>query len=153
MTRWILISDASRARLFRTDDRAAIFTLLASFEHPKSRARVRELMADVNGRKPAGIPMAGSHGNQPRPGAAPDTDAKEVEAQKFARELASYLQAGLHGNAYDSLVIAGPPHFLGVLKHMLSGEIKKKVELALNKDLTQTQKTEIENHVRSELSL
>lgn len=157
MTRWILISDASRARFFQTDDNARTFRLLGTLEHPESRARVRDLMADANGRKPAGVPTVGRDGlrpsSLPRPGAVPNTDPKSVEALKFARQLAARLEAGLSSHAYDSVVIAAPPHFLGVLRQCLSDETRKHVELALNKDLTRTQKADIESHVRTELSL
>jgi protein required for attachment to host cells len=157
MPRWILIADASRARIFRDDRPTKPFTLVDSLEHPESRARVRDLMSDAMGRKPAGMSrggpdtLAAAGSSSARPGAAPDTDAKAVEAQKFARIVAEHLEKGLDQRAYDSLVVVAPPHFLGVLKQCLHHEVGKHVELYINKDLTQHERTNIEQHVRSEL--
>ncbi len=157
LTRWILIADASRARLFRDDHPSRPFTLIDSLEHPESRARVRDLMADANGRKPAGMARGGGDAvtaagsSSARPGAAPDTDAKTVEAQKFARTLAQRLERGLHEHAYDRLVVAAPPHFLGLLRQSLSHGVKRHLEVFLNKDLTQHERPDIESHVRHEL--
>ncbi len=156
MTRWILVADASRARLFREDDARKPFTLVDSLEHPESRARVRDLTSDANGRKPAGMTRGGgaafaaAGSSAARPGAAPDTDPKTVEAEKFARTLADRLGKGLHEHAYQGLVIAAPPHFLGLLKQILDGEVSKRVEIAIHKDLTQHERADIERHVREQ---
>jgi protein required for attachment to host cells len=159
MTRWILIADASRARLFRDDSPTKPFALVDSLDHPQSRARVRDLMADANGRKPAGMARGGGAAVSPagsssaRPGVVPDTDAKAVEAEKFARTLAARLEQGLREHAYERLVVAAPPHFLGLLKPLLSHEVKRRLEVFLNKDLTHHERPEIESHIRSELGV
>lgn len=154
--RWILISDASRARLFA--ERSGTWELLEKFEHPESRERARDLMADTNGRKPAGPSMGGAYGGRAvshsfgRAGVEPDTDPKEVEAQKFARELAGRLERGHFDHAYDNLVIAAPPHFLGLMKGVLSREVEKRVEAFLNKDLTHHDTRQLQEHVEKELA-
>ena len=93
-TTWILVCDASRARLFAETGPGRAFSLLASFEHPSSREHVRELMADANGRKPVGGSRGAGVNGRPggfhgRPGAEPDTDPKEVET------YAKWLSAGM----------------------------------------------------------
>lgn len=150
MTRWIVISDASRARIFEADEHGVSLHLVDSCEHPQSRARVRDLMADANGRKPAGTPP-GHRGSAARPGSAPDTDPKWVEAQKFARELAARLDSGLQRHAYDHLVVAAPPQFLGLLRHTLSDQVKARLELWLDKDLTHHPLQAIESDVAAQL--
>lgn len=158
MERWILVSDASRARLFRQRQRLQPLDHVESFEHPDSRARVRDLMADANGRKPAGPNVGPAYGGRAvsqaygRVGAAPDTDPKEVEAQKFARELATMLQEGLHRHAYDKVVLVAPPQFLGLLRSTVSNEVSKHIELTVNKDLTRLELHEIQAHLQDELS-
>lgn len=153
MTRWIVISDASRARIFEASERGKPFRLVDSFEHPQSRARVRDLMADANGRKPGGTPVTARPASSGRPGAAPDTDPKWVEAQKFARELVARLEAGLQRHAYDSLVVVAPPQFLGLLRHILSEQVKNHLELSLDKDLTHHPLHQIEADVSGQLRM
>lgn len=153
-SRWILIADASRARVFRENDQSDRYEILQTFEHEASRARSRDLMADTNGRKPGGPSLGAVHGGGRsvshevgRVGAAPDTEPKEVEAQKFARELAHYLEAQLNQHAYDKLMIAAPPHFLGLLRGCLSAQVDKHVQTTLNKDLTHLDTSSIRDHV------
>ncbi len=153
--RFLLVADASRARLFRqsTDGR---YELLESFDHGESRARARDLVADATGRKPIGPSVGSRYGARAvalgfgRPGVAPTTEPKEVEAQKFARELADALEVWL--DAESRLVLAAPPHFLGLLRATLSGPIAKRVELTLDKDLTQLDPRELRERVRGALS-
>ena len=136
---WILVCDAGRARLFQMEQ-ADRLQLLEELEHPASRARIRDLMADANGRKPNGQP---GHRNNHRPGAAPDTDAKEVEAMKFAQELAERLDKGRVEHRFDRLVLVAPPHFLGLLKATLDNQVQKLLAHTVDKDLTSIQAREL----------
>lgn len=137
---WILVCDASRARLFRDAPRGDKLVQIDQLDHPESRERGRDLMADTVGRKPIGpVParsVQGQGGAYGRPGAAPDTDPKEVEAQKFARQLAALLEKGLHDHAYKRLLIVAPPHFLGLLRATVSTQVAKHIESTIGKDLT-----------------
>jgi protein required for attachment to host cells len=143
---WILICDASHAHFYREDAGRTQFTHLETLEHGDSRAHVRDLTADAQGRKPNGTPggmgssMGGDGGTghtyMGRPGASQENDAKEVEAQKFARELAGRLERGLNDNAYEGLVLIAPPHFLGLMKSTVSTQVSKHIEETIDKDLS-----------------
>jgi protein required for attachment to host cells len=152
---WILVCDASRARLLEEKTKGNGFSVLESFEHPESRARVRDLMADAAGRKPVGPVPAGRNGGPSaaygRPGAAPDTDPKEVEAVKFARELAGVLEKGLNDHAYQHLVIVAPPHFLGTMKGTVSTQVEKHLEVTIDKDFAGLELPELTKHLHQVL--
>ena len=143
---WLLVCDASRAHLLEEKEENQ-FSHLESFEHAESRAKVRDLMADQNGRKPDGK-VGGSSGH--RPGAAPDTDPKEVEAQKFARELAQRLEKGLDDHAYDALILAAPPHFLGLLRGELGDQVSKRVEASIDKDYVSLETRELGKRIQDQ---
>jgi protein required for attachment to host cells len=138
-TLWILVCDASRARLFQMAQPEQL-KLLEELDHPSSRVKSRDLMADTNGRKPNG--QAAGQTDQ-RPGAAPDTEPKEVEAMKFAQELAKMLDKGRVENQFDRLVLAAPPHFLGLLKGTLDDQVQKLLAHSVDKDLTKIQAREL----------
>ncbi len=139
-TTWCLVCDASRAHLFRTKPPGRPYELIASFDHPASRAHVSDLVADTNGRMPAGgtrgVGVLGSRpgGVHGRPGAEPDTDPKDVEAQRFARDLAATLERGLDAHAYEALVLVAPPRFLGLVKATVSSQVAKRLEETIDKD-------------------
>ena len=119
--RWIVVCDASRARVFKEHDQTRRYELVQEVEHPESRAHVRELVSDATGRKPVGVPLGGSYGGRSvsrghgRIGAAPSSNPKEVEATKFARELGRLLEHGFYEHAYEVLVLVAPPPFLALL--------------------------------------
>lgn len=149
---WILVCDASRARLFRDAPRGKRLVQVDAFEHPESRARARDLMADAHGRKPVGpVPARSGRGQGTaygRPGAEPETDPKEVEAQKFARELAGVLEKGLDRHEYERLIIVAPPRFLGALRSVVSHEVEKHIEGTIDKDLTNLDFQELSNKLQ-----
>jgi protein required for attachment to host cells len=155
-TTWCLVCDASRAHLFRTKPPGRPYELIASFDHPEGRARVGDLVADANGRKPVGgsrgVGVVGSRpgGFHGRPGAEAETDPRDVEAQKFARDLAATLERGLDAHAYEALVLVAPPRFLGMVKATVSGQVAKRVEETIDKDLAAMEPREIERRVRAE---
>ncbi len=155
-TTWILACDAGRAQLFEELEPGRAYSPVAAFLHPEGRAHVVDLVSDTNGRKPVGVSrgvgvVRGWQGGvQGRPGAAPDTDPKEVEAEKFARDLAAVLQKGLDDHRYQALVLVAPPHFLGLLRETVGDQVTKHLEWTLDKDLSLLSMAEIEKRVRGE---
>ena len=155
-TTWILVCDASRARLFAEAAPGREFSLVASFEHPASRERARDLTTDANGRKPVGGTHGGGvNGNRPggfhgRPGVEPDTNPKEVEAVKFARDLAGALEKGFDAHLFDALIISAPPHFLGLLKETIPDKIMKRLSHTIDKDFSLLQPRDVERRVRAD---
>lgn len=153
---YVLIADSSRARLFQQANHD--YALLETFDHEASRARSRDLMADANGRKASGMPMGANYGGRSvsrgvgRPGVAPDTEPKDVEAEKFAHELATALEGTLRDQD-DRLVLAAPPRFLGLLRKTLTFSVAKRVELTVDKDLTKLEGRELDDRMRRELFL
>ncbi len=157
MTRWILVCDASRAILLSQRSRQDPYELVGRFEHQDSRARVRDLVSDATGRKPVGVPLGGSYGGRSvslgfgRPGVAPSTDPKDVEAQKFARRLRGVLEAGVRQDAYDTLVIVAPPKFLGLLRRIASDAVIAHLEAEIPKDLAGVEGKQLTAHLQREL--
>jgi protein required for attachment to host cells len=150
---WILVCDASRAQLFEQESPARHYQPVAAFVHEQSRAHVVDLVTDAQGRKPVGGPRGtrarpgGFHG---RPGVEPENDAKQVEAQKFARQLAAVLDKGLDAHAYEALVLVAPPKFLGLLKGSLDEQVRRRLEATIERDLAQFAPREVERRLRAE---
>jgi len=172
--RWVLVCDASRALLFAIDfkgesggariaarppvdstgepvharrprDKRRRFRLIGEYSHPESRAHTHDLVSDCNGRKPGG-------GFGHRPGVEQDTEPKEVEAQKFARFLRSELERGLYEHAFDELRIFAPPHFLGLLRANLDGELEKRVRGTVSKDFAWLDEPELVRRLSEQLA-
>jgi protein required for attachment to host cells len=146
------VCNASRARLLRAPANGKRFTQIETFNHSESRAHVHDLVADAQGRKPVGpVPASmaqGQGGAHGRPGVESVTDPKEVEGQKFARELADVLERGLQEHTYERLIIAATPHFLGLLRSAVSVQVEKHIETTIDKDLTGLELPEVKKRVQ-----
>jgi len=132
---FLLIADASRARLFRRSDQADELELVEELEHPESRAMNRDLMADKPGRAFTGGGMVPGRSSMEY-----ETDPKDVEAEKFARELGDDLARRCDEHTFDDLVVVAPPKFLGLLRGTLAthgNRVSDRVSTWLDKDYTQ----------------
>jgi protein required for attachment to host cells len=123
---WILVANASRARLFATDERAQRWDLREEFLHRESRLQTRELKNQPDN------PNAGTL-HKPRPENEPN-GRQELEHDRFARQLAQRLERGLNDHAYERLVVAAPPEFLGRLRKMISHRVHQRLMLDLRAD-------------------
>jgi protein required for attachment to host cells len=120
---WVLVTDASRARIFEVNARAKGWKLVRELAHPESRAHGRDIVSDKAG-----------HTNLSA--MEPPTPPKEVEAEHFAGDLAAQLTRGLGPSGYSRLVLVAPPHFLGLLRARLPAQVQKRVSASLDKDYT-----------------
>jgi protein required for attachment to host cells len=128
---WYLVSDASRAFLFRRAQHSQPPTLVKEFSHAKSRAHDHELVSDRQGRSQndasgGGYSVSLSEKKSP----------KEIEADVFARELSHYLSGAHHRKEYQHLFLIAPPHFLGTLRGELNQSVTSSILSSLDKDLS-----------------
>jgi protein required for attachment to host cells len=141
MKRVILVCDASRARLFVSVGRHEPLQLLRQEDNPAGRATEQELRTDEPGRYRKGGQAAALSAMDPH------TTAHEVESEKFARHLAAELKKLFDNHEYDSLVIAAPPHLLGLLRDSLSSEVRHILKSSVAKDLTHMDERELREEV------
>ena len=141
---WILAANASLARLFSRDSPTDPLVPLAIMEHPESRLKGSELANDRPGHE-ATDNNSGGNRYEPR------SDVRRKEHQRFAREIARRLDAALVADEFSALWIFASSPFLGELKAQLSGAVDKRVQLALDSDLTSFGLAEIEQRLRDQL--
>jgi protein required for attachment to host cells len=135
---WILVSDISRAKLFSAENREDDWALVKEFEHPEGR----EFSKDIRPSSPPGR-MQKSKGVGARSAVEPRTWPKEAEAERFAEQLATYLDEALAKRAFEALVLVAPPHFLGMLHGTLGKQTAKHLKATVDKDLAMFDATEI----------
>ena len=136
MATWIVVADASRARLFETGVVDGAMTEIADLGHPEGRMHDREL---TRGPLPASQESVGpvSHGIEPH------TSVREKVSQEFARELAELLEHGRVNHAFDALVLVAEPRFLGVLRSSIGREVSKLLVGSIGKGVSQSNPDEI----------
>jgi protein required for attachment to host cells len=138
---WIVVANASIARLFRRDSPTDPLVSLVTLEHPQSRLKGSQLADDRPGHE-ATDNSSGGNRYEPR------ADVRRKEHRHFAREVAEQLDDGLAGNEFDSLWLFVSNPFLGELNAQLSAAVAKKVQLAHATDFTSLTLAEIEHRLQ-----
>jgi protein required for attachment to host cells len=143
-TTWILAGDASRARILTPKGKNRPWELVEEFDHPPGRARVSELVTG----KPGRVFQSGGHGHASM---TPESDPTDVEAEKFARQLAARLERGFDAHEFARLVLVAPPRFIGILRKSLKEPVARCVTASIPKDLTHLEIRDLQQHVEGSL--
>ena len=138
---WIVLANASHARLFSRDSRTDPLVALTILEHPQSRLKGSELADDRPGHE-ATDNSSGGNRYEPR------SDVRRKEHQRFAREIADRLDAGLAAGEFSAVWLFASSPFLGELKAQLSDAVNKCVELTLDRDFTALGLADIEQRLQ-----
>ncbi len=138
-TTWILIANASQAKLFSNEGPKKGLRLLRTLDHPQSREKGASLVTDRPGHNPG---AGNGHGSF-----VPPTDPKTHEADLFAQKLARELEQGRVEGSYDRIILAAAPAFLGQLNNRLSGHVRDMVSESLQKDYTKASDKELAGHL------
>jgi protein required for attachment to host cells len=132
---WIMVANASHAKLFKNEGPKKGLELVKELVHPESREKAAELVSDRIGN------YAGS-GSYAQP-----TPPKEIEAERFAAEIADELEHGRVHNAYEKLILVTSSHFMGLLNGRLSQQVRNKISDSINKDYTSLPIKELTGHL------
>ena len=144
-TTWILIADAGLAHVVANTGRDNDLTKVEDFRLDGTTLAGRDLAADRPGRSfdRAG---EGRHGMEPR------TNPREVEQERFAREIAGALDEADRRQRFDRLILVAPPAFMGLLRGILPPSLANKVSGALTKDLTKVAIHHLPDHLETVLN-
>jgi len=142
-TKWVIVADASRARIFEARALGRGLREIEEIANPAGRAHSKDLLADAGGR---------TYGNaSTRQGSAqPRSDPVEHEVEVFAKRLADRIEQGRVERRFERLCFVAPPRFLGLLREKCCRETGKLVEFELAKDLSQLDAAAIDAHLRND---
>lgn len=139
---WVVAADAAKARLFESDQRTGQnLRELESWVNPELRLAEQELTTDRAGR-------GSNSSGEGRHALADSGDVKEVEAERFARELVKWLEHSYHEQRFAHLLVAAAPHFLGLLRQRMSKVLHESISAEISKDICHLEKPE---QIRSHL--
>lgn len=123
---WIVIANASSARIYSKTKGDHQLSLVKELEHPESRKKASDLVADGKGRYMARDSAVGTYSSR--------TNPKEVEAEHFAIELAEILEHGRKVNAFKALILVAAPHFQAMIKDHISHHLLAQISQTIPKD-------------------
>ncbi|MGI9419031.1 MAG: host attachment protein [Geminicoccaceae bacterium] len=139
-TTWILIADASQAHVVASVGRGSDLVKVDDLQLGAATLPGRELAADRPGRSfdRAG---EGRHSMEPR------TNPRNVEQERFAREIVGALDKADRRERFDRLIVVAPPTFMDLLRGILSSNLARKVDGELTKDLTKVAIHDLPDHL------
>lgn len=144
MTTWVVVADSSRGKIYMQDKHSGDLQEQVDLVHPSARLHGVELTSDRSGRH-VGAFGQGSHLFDAR------TEAKDHEAETFAKEIAERLETGRTSGQFQKLVLMAPPKFLGELRKQLGDEVRKLVVEEIAKDLVTHSAEEVRDKLRDVL--
>lgn len=125
---WVVIADGSAAAIYAADPNLEALDPIANLSHRESRLPARDLVSDDRGRTQSSL--------GPRSAVEPQQSVHDNELITFAREIADRLRKGFDEHAYESLVIAASPAFLGHLRNVLDSRVAHTVVGSVAHDYT-----------------
>jgi len=129
MSTWILVANATTAKLYSRKTLDQEPTVIRELVHPESRMKNAELSSDR-----AGHMQSSGNGHGAR---QPRSEPKQNEAEHFARELAQLLLRGRTAGECGNIVLVAPAAFLGLINAALDGPTARLVSAHFEKDYTQ----------------
>lgn len=138
---WILVANASQAKLYANAGPKKGLKLIKDMKHPESREKAADLVSDRPG-------QLHSPGNSHR-ASQPKTDPKTNEARHFAQELARELNHGRASGLVERLILVAPPAFMGLLNEKLDNPTAHLVSDRFEKDYTKAGEKELSGHLES----
>jgi len=140
MNTWVLVANASKARIFGTEKVGYPMECMKEFTHPESRGKGMDLTSD----RPGHYQSKGTgHG-----AFIDATEPKEYEADRFAAELAKELENGRNNKAYRKLVVVAAPHFHGLINSHLNDHTRAMIVNNIQKDFTDCDASELQGRLK-----
>lgn len=136
----VVVADSVHARIFSTESERSSFEEIKVLTHPEARLHDRDITSDLPG-KNAGNSGSGGHAYVNK------TAPKKHEQNKFASEVASYLEDERKSNNISSLMLFAAPEFLGELRSNLSSEINNLTVYESSKNIVTQSVDEIRKHI------
>lgn len=136
---WVLVADKCQAKFYRMA-KFPIIQEINHLEHPDSRLHNQELISSRPGRTFQSTGTA-------RSSYQPETEPKQIEAIKFATEIADLLYTAANNGEFKQLYLIAEPSFLGLLRKHINPHIQKCIVAELGKQLTSASKEDIEKHL------
>lgn len=87
-----------------------------------------------------------------RHGVAPHTDRRDVEKQKFAREIAKSVEQLAATHHFEELLLVASHKMVSEIENALSNALAKKINTRLTKDLLEFKNHEVKEYLTKSLN-
>ena len=137
---WVLVANSSQAKFYRLVKFPKIQEI-DSLIHPESRLLEKDLIADSEPGRTFQRGGTTRHSYQAKHG------PKELEADKFAKNVAEYLSAACVKGEFTRLYVFANQSFLGMLRLHIDDKTRKMLVAEVPKDMTECKISDVEHHI------
>jgi protein required for attachment to host cells len=138
MKNWVVVANASRARVLEESGPVGVYEHVADLVHPQSRQKAGDLADD----RPGHFPGPAAHGTGSS-AFEPRTSPRVREHDRFASELAALLDEGIADGRCAGLVVVASNPFLGLLTEHLGDRARKAILRSVASDYTALSEQEL----------
>lgn len=135
---WVVAASKEKARFFTRHQRSL---------HEIGKAEAKELGFEKDGNEHVGSNANSSLSGANRHSLAPSSEPGEIEAERFARELADYLDNEAQKDSFDELIIFSGAQFTGLLRDKIKPGMQAKIRETVTKDVINEPLSDIEDHL------
>ncbi len=132
---WMVISDASVAKIFKAQKIGGTMNFIAKIENDSAHLHDSDIAADKYGDRQSSNLGGGKSYEQ-------KSDPKKAEIKIFAKNLVNFIRDNIH--EFERLVLTAPPKFMHDLREHLTRDLQDKIELEIVKDYSKMATEEIE---------
>jgi protein required for attachment to host cells len=140
MTTWVIVADASRARIFSAEKSFSALETVEEISHPEGRLHEQDFNSDRPGRS------FDSSGDG-RHAMGKEVPPKKHEAVRFAKSLCDRLNNARATGLFQKLYIVASPSFLGTMRQCMNEVTQKSIAGELDKNLTTHDTATIRSHL------
>lgn len=126
---WLILANSGCMKLFRFQSNTRKLTQAETTLFPERHLKSHDVNSDKQGRTMNAKVAHGSSAYEPH------KDLKKVEEERFAKEIALFLNQSATKKEFDRLYLAISKEFWGILKTYLSQDVMAKVAEEIHKDL------------------
>lgn len=140
MSLWVIVADASHARIFTAEKSHSPLVEIEDLTHPEARLHERDLSSDRPGR-------AFDSNGMGRHAMGKENPPKKNEAERFARGLCSRINSARAAGEFEKLYIVAAPAFLGIMRGCMDSVTQKSIAGEIDKNLTTHAPEDIRGHL------
>ena len=123
---WVITANTNTCYIYEYNIAPVGIAFIKELNHPSSRLRESELVADRPGSYRTNSTAIGKY--------TPKNDHQTIEIENFAQEIAEALNQARKKNKYKDLILIAPPQMNGLIQKCLDGNVKSCIEKTINKD-------------------
>ncbi|PIZ03806.1 MAG: host attachment protein [Gammaproteobacteria bacterium CG_4_10_14_0_8_um_filter_38_16] len=141
---WIVTTNSNLCRIYEFDQHTQKIALLKEMNHPENREKTGDnLTSDKPGHYNTMSSLGGAY--------APHSDPKEVEVDRFSREIAEILNHGRNTQAYKKWVLITPDYMNGLISKHMDKHVKELIWAEIHKDVMHLPEHELQQFIQENI--